>query len=119
VAAESIYWHILDLDEYELQDRKDLDALEDSDNMDNFIPSNNTDSPHVKLGLRQAAETFKSIDDAHKEDNAFTNFQTNLNEFLTSFLLAVGLPLPNGKHVQLQASDKVSYIHWSNTISLH
>ncbi|KAG2744652.1 hypothetical protein P692DRAFT_20743524, partial [Suillus brevipes Sb2] len=30
---------------------------------------------HVKLGSRQVEESFESIEDAHKEDIAFTNFQ--------------------------------------------
>ncbi|KAG1853126.1 hypothetical protein F4604DRAFT_1883424 [Suillus subluteus] len=97
VAAESIQRHISDLDEYESQDSEDS---EDPDNTDNdLVPSNDTDSPHVKLGSRQVEESFESIEDAHKEHIAFTNFWTKLNEFLTNFLFAIQLPLP--------ASDKV------------
>jgi hypothetical protein len=57
VAAESIRHHISDLDEYESRDSKDLD--EDLNDVDDLVPSNDMDSPHVKLGSRQAAETFK------------------------------------------------------------
>ncbi|KAG1800596.1 uncharacterized protein BJ212DRAFT_1450149 [Suillus subaureus] len=105
VAAESIWCHISDLDEYKSQDSEDL---EDPDNADNdLVPSNDTDLPHIKLGSRQVEESFESIEDAHKEDIAFTNFRTKLNEFLTNFLLAIQLPLPGGNRIQLQASDKV------------
>ncbi|KAG1888602.1 hypothetical protein F4604DRAFT_1877195 [Suillus subluteus] len=76
---------------------KDSEDSEDPDNADNdLVPSNDTDSPHVKLGSRQVEESFESIEDAHKEDIAFTNFRTKLNEFLTNFLLAIQLPLPGG-----------------------
>ncbi|KAG1862822.1 hypothetical protein DFJ58DRAFT_715227 [Suillus subalutaceus] len=105
VAPQSIRHHISDLDEYESRDSEDS---EDPDNADNdLVPSNDTDLPHVKLGSRQVEESFESIEDAHKEDIAFTNFRTKLNEFLTNFLLAIQLPLPGGNRVQLRASDKV------------
>ncbi|KAG1829942.1 hypothetical protein EV424DRAFT_1316050 [Suillus variegatus] len=110
VAAESIRRHISDLND------KDLD--EDSNDADNLVPSNDTDSPCVKLGSRQAAETFESIEDAHKEDHAFTSFRVKLNEFLNSFLLAIQLPLPGGKQVKFRACDKVHYIQ-SNSVLLH
>lgn len=116
VAAESIRRHISDLNEYESWDSKDLD--EDSNDADNLVPSNDTDSPCVKLGSRQAAETFESIEDAHKEDHAFTSFRVKLNEFLNSFLLAIQLPLPGGKQVKFRACDKVHYIQ-SNSVLLH
>jgi hypothetical protein len=115
VAAESIRRHISDLDEYESRDSEDLD--EDLNDVDDLVPSNDMDSPHVKLGSRQAAETFKSIEDAHKEDHAFTSFRVKLNEFLNSFLPAIRLPLPGGKRVQFRASDKVRYIQ-SDSVSL-
>ncbi|KAG1879750.1 hypothetical protein F4604DRAFT_1922961 [Suillus subluteus] len=105
VAAESIRRHISDLDEYKSQDSEDSEDPDDADN--NLVPSNDTDSPHVKLGSRQVEESFESIEDAHKEDIAFTNFQTKLDEFLTNFLLAIQLPLPGGNRIQLRASDKV------------
>jgi hypothetical protein len=115
VAAESICRHISDLDEYESRDSEDLD--EDLNDVDDLVLSNDMDSPHVKLGSRQAAETFKSIEDAHKEDHAFTSFRVKLNEFLNSFLPAIRLPLPGGKRVQFRASDKVRYIQ-SDSVSL-
>jgi hypothetical protein len=39
-----------------------------------LVLPNDTDLPHVKLGSRQVEESFELIEDAHKEDIAFTNF---------------------------------------------
>ncbi|KAG1838310.1 hypothetical protein F4604DRAFT_1997251 [Suillus subluteus] len=108
VTAESIRRHISDLDEYESRGSKDSDDPEDSGDVDDLVSLDDADSPHVKLGSRQAVQTFELIEDTHKEDAAFTNFRVKLNDFLTNFLLAIQLPLPGGKRVQLRASDKIT-----------
>ncbi|KAG1771613.1 hypothetical protein EV702DRAFT_1181456 [Suillus placidus] len=105
VVAESIRRNISDFNEYQLRDVEDtLD--EDNSVVDDLVVSN--DSPHVKLGSRQALQTFESVESTHKDDGAFTNFRIKLNEFLTNFLLAIQLPLPGGKWVKLKASDKIT-----------
>ncbi|KAG1864363.1 hypothetical protein F4604DRAFT_1893404 [Suillus subluteus] len=108
VTAESIRRHISDLDEYESRGSEDSDDPEDSGDVDDLVSLDDADLPHVKLGSRQAVQTFELIKDTHKEDAAFTNFRVKLNDFLTNFLLAIQLPLPGGKRVQLRASDKIT-----------
>ncbi|KAG1761219.1 hypothetical protein EV702DRAFT_1053129, partial [Suillus placidus] len=52
----------------------DSDDLEDSGDVDDLVSLDDADSPHVKLGSRQAVQTFELIEDTHKEDAAFTHF---------------------------------------------
>ncbi|KAG2150880.1 hypothetical protein DEU56DRAFT_728523 [Suillus clintonianus] len=108
VVAESIRRHISDLNEYESRDSEDLDALEDSEDVNDLVTSNDAVSPHVKLGSRQAVQTFELIKNTHKEDDTFKKFRIKLNEFLTNFLQAIQVPLPGGKQVQLRASDMIT-----------
>ncbi|KAG1881469.1 hypothetical protein C8R48DRAFT_744221 [Suillus tomentosus] len=105
VVAESICRNISDFDEYQ---SRDADNVLDEDNfvVDDLVVSN--DSPHVKLGSRQAPQTFESVENTHGHDGAFTNFHIKLNEFLTNFLLAIQVPLLGGKRVQLKANDKIT-----------
>ena len=104
MVAESIRRNISDLDEYQLQD---VEVALDEDNsvVDDLVVSN--DSPHIKLGSRQALQTLESVENTHKDDSAFTKFHIKLNKFLTNFLLAIQLPLPGGKRVKLKPSDEV------------
>ncbi|KAG2108167.1 uncharacterized protein F5147DRAFT_745794 [Suillus discolor] len=105
VIAENIRRNISDFNEHQLRDIED--AL-DKDNsvVDDLVVSN--DSLHVKLGSRQAPQTFESVENTHKDDGAFTNFHIKLNDFLTNFLLVIQAPLLGGKRVQLKASDKIT-----------
>jgi hypothetical protein len=113
VAAESIRRHISDLDKYESRGSEDLGDLEDLGDVDDLV-SSDADSSHVRLGSRQAAQTFELIEDAHKEDAAFTNFRIKLNTFLTNFLQVIQLPIPGGKWVQFKANDKVGCVQFSS-----
>lgn len=104
VVAENVHHNISDFDEYQLWDIED--ALDEDDSVvDDLVVLN--DSPHVKLGSRQAPQTFESVENTHKDDGTFTNFHIKLNDFLTNFLLVIQVPLPFGKRVQLKASNKV------------
>ncbi|KAG2092632.1 uncharacterized protein F5147DRAFT_747990 [Suillus discolor] len=105
VVAESICRNISDFDEYQ---SCDVDNVLDKDNsvVDDLVVSN--DSPHVKLGSRQAPQTFESVENTHRHDSAFTNFRIRLNDFLTNFLPAIQVPLPGGKRVQLKANGKIT-----------
>ncbi|KAG1907529.1 uncharacterized protein F5891DRAFT_974232 [Suillus fuscotomentosus] len=88
-----------------------LQDIEDALDEDNFVVDDLVvlnDSPHVKLGSRQAPQTFESAENTHKDDGAFTNFHIKLNDFLTNFLLVIQVPLSGGKWVQLKASDKTT-----------
>ncbi|KAG2117138.1 uncharacterized protein F5147DRAFT_811351, partial [Suillus discolor] len=105
VVAESICRNISDFDEYQSHD---VDNVLDEDNsvVDDLVVSN--DSPHLKLGSRQAPQTFESVENTHRHDSAFTNFRIRLNDFLTNFLPAIQVPLPGGKRVQLKANGKIT-----------
>ncbi|KAG1861504.1 hypothetical protein DFJ58DRAFT_715418 [Suillus subalutaceus] len=109
VVAESIRWNIFDFDEYQLQD---VDNVLDEDNsvVDDLVVSN--DSPHVKLGSRQALQTFESVENTHKTDSTFSNIRVKLNEFLTNFLLSIQVPLPGGKWVRLKPNNKITECHF-------
>ncbi|KAG1899551.1 uncharacterized protein F5891DRAFT_981076 [Suillus fuscotomentosus] len=88
-----------------------LQDIEDALDEDNFVVDDLVvlnDSPHVKLGSRQAPQTFESAENTHKDDGAFTNFHIKLNDFLTNFLLVIQVPLSGGKWVQLKASNKMT-----------
>lgn len=113
MVAESIRRHISDLDEYESRGSEDSGDLEDLGDVDDLV-SPDANAPHVRLGSRQVAQTFESIEDAHKEDAAFTNFRVKLNNFLTDFLQVIQLPLPGGKRVQFKASDKVGHVQFGS-----
>ncbi|KAG1886830.1 uncharacterized protein F5891DRAFT_1132413 [Suillus fuscotomentosus] len=103
VIAESIRRNISDFDEYQSQN-VDYVLDEDDSLVDDLVISNDS----LKLRSRQAPQTFESLENAHKSDSTFTNFRIKLNEFLTNFLLAIQLPLPGGKRVQLKTNDKIT-----------
>ncbi|KAG1725030.1 hypothetical protein EDB19DRAFT_1644239 [Suillus lakei] len=109
VVAESICQNISDFDEYQSHN---VDNALDEDNfmVNNLVVLN--DSPHVKLGSRQAPQTFESVENTHRHDSAFTNFRIRLNDFLTNFLLSIQVPLPGGKQVQLKANDEITECHF-------
>lgn len=115
MATESICCHISDLDEYESWGSEDLGDLEDLGDVDDLV-SSDADSPHVRLGSRQVAQTFELIEDAHKEDAAFTNFWVKLNNFLTNFLQVIQLPIPGGKRIQFKANDKVGHVQFGSML---
>lgn len=64
-------------------------------------------SLHVKIGSRQAAQTFSFIESAHQADVRFTNFRIKLNDFLNKFLPACNIPLPGGKRIHFKSDDMV------------
>ncbi|KAG1831089.1 hypothetical protein EV424DRAFT_1343214 [Suillus variegatus] len=115
LVADDIGRRISDFDEY-LQRKSDSDG-EDDDALDD----ENTDigpgadsistldpSQHVRMGSRQAPQTFCSIENAHKTQVEFTNFRIKLNAFLNTFLPACNILLPNGRRIHLQSDDTVT-----------
>ncbi|KAG1849777.1 hypothetical protein F4604DRAFT_1971059 [Suillus subluteus] len=88
------------------QDNNDNDNNNDDEDaqlpMNDFLPLNDG-SLHVKLGSKQAPQTFSLIEDTHRNDNAFTNFHIRLNSFLNVFLPACNIPLPDGQKIHLKS----------------
>ncbi|KAG2050505.1 hypothetical protein BDR06DRAFT_1064545 [Suillus hirtellus] len=82
---------------------------QDLGDVDDLV-SLDADSSHVRLGSRQAVQTFELIEDAYKEDATFTNFWVKLNTFLINFIQVIQLSIPGGKWVQFKASDKIGHI---------
>ncbi|KAG1833304.1 hypothetical protein DFJ58DRAFT_719440 [Suillus subalutaceus] len=113
LVADDISRCILDFDEYSQwkSDDADDDLLDDEDiviGMDGLGAVSLDPSLHVKMGSRQAAQTFCSIEDAHHTNVEFTNFRIKLNEFLNVFLPACNIPLPNRRRICLQPDDMVT-----------
>ncbi|KAG2148370.1 hypothetical protein BD769DRAFT_1624790 [Suillus cothurnatus] len=115
LVADDIGRRISDFDEYSQQksdsDGEDDDALDDentdigpgADSISTLDPSQ-----HVRMGSRQASQTFCSIENAHKTQVEFTNFRIKLNAFLNTFLPACNIPLLNGRRIHLQSDDTVT-----------
>ncbi|KAG2159901.1 uncharacterized protein EDB93DRAFT_1237159 [Suillus bovinus] len=115
LVADDIGRCISDFDKY-LQQKSDSDGEEDD-----ALDDKNTDigpgadsistlaSQHVRMGSRQAPQTFCSIENAHKTQVEFTNFRIKLNAFLNTFLPACNILLPNGRRIHLQSDDTVDW----------
>ncbi|KAG2136839.1 hypothetical protein BD769DRAFT_1626893 [Suillus cothurnatus] len=113
LVADDIGRCISDFDEYSQwksdSDGEDDDALDDentdigpgADSISTLDPSQ-----HVRMGSRQASQTFCSIKNAHKTQVEFTNFFIKLNVFLNTFLPACNIPLSNGR-IHLLSDDTV------------
>lgn len=111
LVADDIDHRILDFDEYMQQksDGENDDSLDDDENTDIDVDISTLDrSQHVRMGSRQAVQTFCSIENAHKTDVEFTNFRIKLNAFLNVFLPACNILLPNGRRIHLQSDDTVT-----------
>ncbi|KAG2353885.1 hypothetical protein BDR07DRAFT_1454335 [Suillus spraguei] len=78
--------------------------------MNDFLPLNDG-SLHVKLGSKQAPQTFSLIKDTCRNNDTFTNFHIRLNSFLNVFLPACNIPLPDGQRIHLK-SDVASFVDW-------
>lgn len=113
LVADDIDCRISDFDEYSQQKSGsvDDDELDDDENTNIGVDSTGTfkldPSQHVRMGSRQAVQTFCSIENAHKTEVEFNNFRIKLNAFLNIFLPACNIPLPNGRRIHLQSDDTV------------
>jgi hypothetical protein len=96
----------LDFDEYS-QQKSDGDSEDDDENTDISVDSTLDPSQHVRMGSRQAVQTFCSIENAQSTRVKFTNFRIKLNAFLNIFLPTCNIPLPNGRRIHLQLDDTV------------
>ncbi|KAG1783951.1 hypothetical protein EV702DRAFT_1175911 [Suillus placidus] len=112
LVADDIDHRISDFDEYSQRksdsDSEDDDSLDDDENTNISMDSTLDPSQHVRMGSRQAVQTFCSIENAHKTRVEFTNFRIKLNAFLNIFLPTCNIPLPNGRRIHLQSDDTVT-----------
>jgi hypothetical protein len=65
------------------------------------------DYDHITLGSKQRPQTMGDLEDATSTDPAFTRFHTRLGDWLSGFLQACGIPLPNGKWIKFLLGYKV------------
>ncbi|KAG2747242.1 hypothetical protein P692DRAFT_201867126 [Suillus brevipes Sb2] len=107
LVANNINRRISDFDEY-LQQKSDSDLEDDDENTNIGMDSTLDPSQHVRMGSRQAVQTFCSIENAQNTRVEFTNFRIKLNAFLNIFLPACNIPLPNGRRIHLQSDDTVT-----------
>ncbi|KAG2340835.1 hypothetical protein BDR05DRAFT_977210 [Suillus weaverae] len=120
LVADDISHQVSDFDEYVKATSQD--QVNDIDNIDDNINEDGGDSEsdpiihdlipldgsmHVKLGSRQAPQAFSLIENAHRNDDTFTNFRVKLNSFLNVFLPASNIPLPDGKRVHLPLNHTI------------
>ncbi|KAG1867513.1 hypothetical protein C8R48DRAFT_747364 [Suillus tomentosus] len=63
---------------------------------------------HIKLGSAQGNISFASLEQSHADDRAFIGFQIKLNAFLNTFFPSNDITLPDGKHIHLQADNKIT-----------
>jgi hypothetical protein len=85
----------------------------DSQNADEEEPKDVTPVENSKcyIGSCQLAVTLAELEDMHKSESTFDHFRLHLSSFLTSFFQSHDIPLPNGRAIQLAASEKVS-VHY-------
>lgn len=62
-----------------------------------------------ELGSPLLSSMFSEIEEDHKNNPAFHGFRIALGKFMTRFLPAYGIPLPQGKAVSFHESDKVLF----------
>ncbi|KAG1907618.1 uncharacterized protein F5891DRAFT_938880, partial [Suillus fuscotomentosus] len=113
--ADDIHCRISDFDEYsQSKSEVDNDLQDDNDSEDVIIMDDDPGvifldpSPHIKIGSRQIAQTFSSLESTHQVDVGFTNFRIKLNDFLNEFLPACNIPLPGGKRIHFQSNDMIT-----------
>ncbi|KAG1733838.1 hypothetical protein EDB19DRAFT_1896555 [Suillus lakei] len=109
VAADHIHHHLFKFNDHQCQ-------LDEEDFLATVVerPVSTSNSFHVKLGSKQPPLTFDAIQMAHQADQAFINFRVKLNDFLNVLLPSLSIPLPEGKHIHLRGTDKITeyrFIH--------
>ncbi|KAG2111909.1 uncharacterized protein F5147DRAFT_744606 [Suillus discolor] len=115
--ADDISRHISDFNEYSQLKLKDTgDNLQEDDDPEDTVTAIE-DGPgivsldpslHIKLGSKQAAQTFAFIESAHQADVGLTNFRIKLNDFLNTFLPACNILLPGGKRIHFKSDDLIT-----------
>ncbi|KAG1895997.1 uncharacterized protein F5891DRAFT_1280887 [Suillus fuscotomentosus] len=95
-----------ELDKYNQQDTCDPETNEVLDDSDAGTSKSTT--IHAHLGSRQGNNSFSDIMHLHGTDRAFTNFRMKLNNLLNGFLPQNNIPLPDGRHIHMQAEHTIT-----------
>jgi hypothetical protein len=69
------------------------------------------DYEHITLGSKQRPKIMGDLEDEKRTDPAFTRFRIRLGDWLSRFLQAYGIPLPDGKWIKFLLGHKVSEIY--------
>jgi hypothetical protein len=89
--------------------RDQLDELDDATHGNRDMSDGGGNSvEHISIGAKSSPSTFQEFDEAHQGNEGFQHFRANLSQFMTSFLTANNIPLPDNKPVKFQPSDSVS-----------
>ncbi|THU95745.1 hypothetical protein K435DRAFT_819621 [Dendrothele bispora CBS 962.96] len=97
LVADITYSQVDSLDEY-MQSKVEEDELaEDS-----------IGGHHFSLGSKCKPLTFEELEDLHKSEQSYSRFRIRLGQFMTGFLPANNIPLPNGKEVRYSSSDMIT-----------
>ncbi|EGO04844.1 hypothetical protein SERLA73DRAFT_43877 [Serpula lacrymans var. lacrymans S7.3] len=67
-----------------------------------------TKTSHVLLGSKCPATSFQGLEEARKDDTAFTSFRIRLSNYLNIFFSANNIAFPGGKRIKLGAEDKIT-----------
>ncbi|EGO23558.1 hypothetical protein SERLADRAFT_438878 [Serpula lacrymans var. lacrymans S7.9] len=67
-----------------------------------------TETSHVSLGSKCPATSFQGLEEARKDDTAFTSFRIRLSNYLNIFFSANNIAFPGGKRIKLGAEDKIT-----------
>ncbi|KAG2074144.1 hypothetical protein BDR04DRAFT_1126829 [Suillus decipiens] len=102
----SMHSELNELDKYNR--KANLPTAEDADAENPAISVAPAPCTHVKLGSVQGDISFASLEQLHTDDRAFVGFRIKLNSFLNTFFPSNNIPLPDGKHIHLQADNKIT-----------
>lgn len=108
MVASSIRGHIDTYEKYMASLHKEEKEAQDFDDPYHF--------GHVHLGSRKRPVSLAYIEDANKDDLAFKNFRKRLQAYLTIVFQSLGLPLPEGRSINLATDHEVSDIKLCRTI---
>ncbi|KAG2134077.1 hypothetical protein DEU56DRAFT_950207 [Suillus clintonianus] len=90
-------------------DTQNFSAPESDDHTDGIVDSTEpTDAQHFSLGSKQATMSFADIEARSLGDPAFDRFRIKLNGFLNHAFTANQIPFPDGRRIQLTASDMIT-----------
>lgn len=91
-----------------LIDQHDEELADGEDDLD--AGDEAVETEHFKIGAREKPVSFLKLEEDHRRDQAFTNFRTRLNTFLTGIFTTAKIPLPNDRPIHLKAGEMVCSI---------
>ena len=69
------------------------------------------DYEHITLGSKQRPQSMGDLEVEKATNPAFTRFRIRLGDWLSEFLQAYAIPLPDGKWIKFLLGHKVSGVH--------